>query len=268
MAGVSHLHALWDYGYIVPRCPGDVKLDIVTPTRNRPRELDKQAALLADQISLNDRWVIVRDCDDDRNESHPGDFISDSLLLEINLDYMRNRVVDGQYGASRGVLAGSARFVIIELDDHDYLFSGALDAVRQAICGGAGFVYGDCLHTDGDGQPIGVYTKPEYEAWLLKNAMCPCEGVRCFPAIAYRSVGGYRWYGDENEVGGNEFPGGDYGLFMRIEQFYGGSGFVHVPQILCSTVKAAGTITGDHGAQQEAMAVKLRAAAAKGRLMQ
>jgi hypothetical protein len=252
-------------GYVKPESVADVFLDIVTPTRNRPRDLEHQAELLADQLGPHDRWIIVRDSDDDRNESDPAKFVHADAILEINLDYMRNRVSTVNMARHAGCSMARPGGWIIELDDHDFLTHDTLDLVRQAIVDGAGFVYGDCIHLDGDGEIIGCYEKPDYQPWMLKAAMCPGEGVRCFPAIAYAAVGGYRWHGPENEVGANEFPGGDYGLFMRIEKLYGGEGFVRIPKVLCSTVKAVGTITGDHGGKQEAMAEKLRAAENLGR---
>jgi len=88
--------------------------------------------------------------------------------------------------------------------------------------------------------------------------------VRAYPKRLYDAVGGYRFNGRVGEVGEHEFPAGDYGLFMRMEQFLGGVGFVHVPHVLGENQKIATGITGQFGAEQESMASKLRAAAKLG----
>lgn len=265
-------HPLAKYGYKVPAAASEVVLDVVTPTCNRAGELREQAGRLFAQLGARDRWIVVDDASD-------GGAVDPRMLTMFAADLRKLHLVGLTYwkGGPPGSTVNRARHVscslarpeawIVEVDDHDWIEQGCLGLVREAICAGASLVYGDNRHMDRDGKEWGVYEKPDYTSWLLRDGLCPCEGVRAFPKLAYELVGGYRWHGDLNEVGGNEYPGGDYGLFMRIEQLCEGRGFRRVPKVLCRTILAHDTITGRDGAAQAAMACKLRSAARENALL-
>lgn len=258
--------SLQECGYKIPDSPDQVSLAIVTVTRHRRDDLREQSIRLSKQIGHRDHWIVVRDCDEHNDGEEIGCFLPPHKTLEVSLEYERR--LDGSVNMARhaGCSMAFRNQWIIEVDDHDWIEPGCLDAVRQAICQGAGFIYGDCLYFDEAGNQTDTYIKADYSPYLLRDGGCPCEGVRAFPKLAYELVGGYRWHGERNTVGGNEFPGGDYGLFMRIEQLYEGTGFVRVPKTLCRCVKGPSGITGKYYDEQASMAEKLRTEAGAGRL--
>lgn len=250
-------------GYRVPESPSLVQLDIVTPTCNRPLELIRHARLLAAQLYRQDRLIVVDDASRHNHATVARDIarllaFPGEQFLSVALSYCR----EGQAGTvNRARHAGCSLARpgawIVEMDDHDLIAPKALEYIRHAVCRGAAFVYGDCEHISADGASLGVYEKPDYLPYLLRDCTCPGEGVRAFPKILYEAVGGYRWHG-ELQPGGNEFPAGDYGLFVRMELLCGGRGFFRLPAVLARTVKAADTISGRFGAEQAAMAERLR----------
>jgi hypothetical protein len=262
---------LRDIGYVPPVEPADCILDIVTPTCDRRLALLKQAAKLGPQLSPLDRWLIVDDASSagaiDPRELLP--FLPEvRQLLFVALTYSKAGLPYGStLQRARHAACSLARpdAWIVEVDDHDYVTPECLAMVRATICRGATFIYGDCLHTNDNGDPVLVYHKPDYRQWLLRDELSPCEGIRCYPKFLYEAVGGFRWYG-ENDVGGNEWPAGDYGLFLRIEQFCEGHGFTRIPALLCSTVKSPEGISGKYSNEQQTMAALLRAAAHAGAL--
>ena len=265
---------LAELDYCPPDSPAEVVLDVVTPTRGRKAELIAQAERLGPQLLPQDRWIIVDDASKDGHVDLRAllhHLPNVDCLFFMALSYRKPSIMPGStVNRARHIACSVARpeAWIVEVDDHDMVTPQCLDLIRAAICRGATFLYGDCVSCYPDGQPMpgSHYVKPEYRPWLLRDEMCPGEGVRAFPKFLYDAVGGYRWYGDR-EPGGNEFPAGDYGLFMRIEEFCEGQGFARIPEILCTTVKDAWGITGQHGTQQSEMAHKLRNAALSGGLL-
>ena len=255
-----------EVGY-VPPIVAQVRLDFVTPTHNRQADLLKQADLLAAQMGPNDRWIVVNDAGsmDAQIGAMLGAIVGYDRIFFVGLSYQRNDAI-GTVNRARHVACSLARpgCWIVELDDHDFLEAGAIDRVRQAIADGAMFVYGDTLQCDDLGR-IAPYPKQDYTPWLLRNSHCPCEGVRAFPQFLYALSGGYRFYG-EFAPNGNEFPAGDYGLFLRLELLTQGQGFVRVQHVLCRTPKVVGGISTRFGAQQANMAHALRHAAQAGLL--
>lgn len=251
--------------------PPIVKLDFVTPTANRHADLLMQAKALGPQLAAHDRWIVVDDASAG-GAIQPGALVeflpckAESILF-VALSYAKGDAV-GTVNRARHAGCSLARpeSWIVEIDDHDLVLPGAIDAVRQAILAGAVFVYGDCQWIGPDGEPGEIFRKPDYTSWLLRDGLCPCEGVRAYPARLYSLVGGYRWHG-EIGVGGNEFPAGDYGLFMRIEEALGGRGFVRIPHVLNLQPKVVGGISTRFGARQATMAAALRKAAKAGTLL-
>lgn len=255
-------------GYQVPTSPAAVRLDVVTVTRDRPVDLMKQAELLAPQLGPNDRWLIANDAGTmpERMPWDIGALIGEENLFFVGLNYKRTSPM-GTVNRARHSICSLARpgAWIVELDDHDFIEPEALARVRDAICSGAMFVYGDTVPVDESGKRD-PYKKETYRPWLLRDSHCPCEGVRAFPQFLYAVSGGYRFYGDfaPNQ---NEFPAGDYGLFLRLELLTRATGFVRVPHVLCLTPKVTGGISTRYGAQQANMAHALRNAAKAGTLI-
>lgn len=259
---------LRDFDYEPPLSPAECLLDVVTPSCNRQADLLQQAERIGLQLGDHDRWIVV----DDASDQHPCEprvlaapLPTPGHLLYVALAYFK----DGPYGSTlnraRHVACTLARpdAWIVEVDDHDRLSPDCLAFIREAIVSGATFVYGDVVHIAPSGMELQPYIKPDYRQWLLRDEFSPCEGVRAYPKWLYDAVGGYRWYG-ERDVGGNEWPAGDYGLFMRMEQLTEGFGFCRIPRVLCHTVKHPAGISGKYQGEQAGMAAQLRAAAAAG----
>lgn len=252
-----------------PTVGSRVLLDVVTPTHNRHRELLEQAELLGPQLLPGDRWIVV---DDASGQSFDVRRLAACLpkleqILFVALTYSRGDAI-GTVNRARHVGCTLARndAWIVELDDHDYIEPRALELVRAAIHDGAVFVYGDVLPEDAHGQPGEIFRKPDYRPWLLRDETCPCEGVRAFPKTLYDQVGGYRWqgHGKRPAVGGNEFPAGDYGLYLRMEAKLEGTGFVRIPHVLNRQPKVPRAISTRYHGQQAEMAGRLRDAARRG----
>lgn len=253
---------------------GTILLDIVTPTFDRPKELCDQAVAIGKQIGPYDRWIVVDDCSNKTYDYRlvAGMFVKGGGRIE-QLEFICRRYAKGnrvgtvQVSRHLGCSAARADAWIVEIDDHDTPHAGAIEAVRSAIAAGGIFIYGDVRWVSDDGHIGRVFDKPDYTPWLLRDSHCPCEGVRAFPSRLYRDVGGYRWEGRVGHVNECEFPGGDYGLFLRMEAKLDGAGFVRVPQVLCDSVKATGGISTRFSGEQSEMAGKLRVAARSGTLI-
>lgn len=253
--------------YTPPETPESVTLDLVTPTRNRKAELLANAMEIAVQLTANDRWIVVDDASSDETATAVElvqCLASPAQLLHIAISYARGQDVATVNRARHlGVSSSRPDAWVVEVDDHDILFPSALALVRQAICRGAVFIYGD-VRWAANGKLGEVWQKPDYVPYLFRS-QCVTEGVRAYPRWLYDAVGGYRWHGPL-DVGGNEFPGGDYGLFLRMESLCEGQGFYRIPHVLNVQPKSEGSISTRYGGQQFEMAQKLRKAAEEGTL--
>ena len=261
---------LAEIGYIPPKTPQDVILDVVTPTADRLMDLTEQAMRLAEQLAPNDRWIVVDD-------ASSGGACSPSELASLLPD--RNQLMMLIVSYCKGGRPGTVNMArhfgcsaarpgawIVELDDHDHIMPRALDLIREGICAGAAFLYGDTQWFGEGDSPGQLFHKPDYIPYLLRDGFCPCEGVRAFPAWLYRAVSGYRWHGPLG-VHGNEFPAGDYALYARMEQFCEGQGFARIPFILNKQPKIKNSISGQFGAEQKMMADLIRKHAQEGTLL-
>lgn len=256
--------------------PAAPQLDIVTPTDGlRPFPLLEQGARLAAQMGPNDRWILVGDgCDVNltqwRHEAEQRRFVYElgRRLLGVSLHCPGRSSSQPTLNQARHAGCSLARrnAWIVEVDDHDLIEPGCLEAIREYIGRGHLFLYGNCLQVDELGNPLPTQsgTKPDYERWFLRDVGCPCEGVRAFPAWLYRVVGGYRFDGPTGPEG-NEFPAGDYGLFLRMEQVLDGEGFARIPRVLCHTVRGTG-VSWYLRDEQATMARRLQERARAGRL--
>lgn len=258
-------------GYAPPGSPEECELDVVTVTRDRVPSMLRQAEALCPQFMPGDRWIVVDDASSASQISF-GDLAARMPAPEnfsgVALSYARNDRVD-TVNFAREVGCRSARpgSWIVEIDDHDYVEPDALQAVRDAICRGAVFVYGDVQWCLEDGRLGRLFRKPDYRPYLLRDEMCPCEGVRAFPKWLFEAAGGYRWFGANDDVRGNMFPAGDYNLYTRMELLTEGTGFYRIPLVLNRQPRVTGGISTRFGDQQLRNAILIRAAAQNGTLL-
>jgi len=256
-------------GYSPPGSPEACRLDVVTVTFNRPAAIKQQAARLIPQLGPDDRWIVV---DDAPNQAAPFNELAHQMavpgnFMGIRLSYVRSGQV-GTVNQAREVGCRLARpgAWILEIDDHDIVEPDALGAVRDAICRGAVFVYGDVQWCLEDGRLGRTFRKPDYRPYLFRDEMCPAEGVRGFPKFLFEAAGGYRWHGPLG-LHGNEFPAGDYALYTRMELLTCGTGFYRIPVVLNHQPKVIGGISTRFGEQQLNNAIAIRAAAQQGTLL-
>jgi len=255
--------------YVPPASPAECRLDVVTVTFNRPEAIKAQGARLGPQLSPADRWIVV---DDAPNKPAPFSDLAHSLehpeaFMGVRLSYVRN----GRTGTVNQAREAGCRLArpdawIVEVDDHDIVEPDALAAVRDAICRGAVFVYGDVQWCTEDGRLGRTFRKPDYHPYLFRDEMCPAEGVRAFPKWLYEAAGGYRWSGEPG-LHKNEFPAGDYALYTRMELLTCGTGFYRIPCVLNHQPKVEGGISTRYGQQQLENAIAIREAAQNGTLL-
>jgi hypothetical protein len=256
-----------------PSSADDVCLDVVTPTYDRPAELLGLAKALRPQLRRNDRWIVV----DDASPEPVGYSALEAALgpecpaplLYVPLSYRRIESAFGtvQYARHISVSCFRPHAWVVEIDDHDWPEADALDLVRAALCGGAAFVYGDVCWCDENGDDKRIFRKPDYTPYLLRDSLCPAEGVRAFPKWLYDLAGGYRWSGPLG-LHGCEFPAGDYCLYTRMELITGGRGFHRIPRVLNRQPKTPESISVRFFNEQADMARRVREAARAGTLLQ
>ncbi len=232
-------------------------IDVVTPTCNRHKQLTAQAEKLGPQLRANDRWIIV----DDASQTVPNwrtDIVTrlgnaDQILIHC-LTYVKG---DDKSTVNRarsiGCNAARANAWIVEVDDHDLIEPGTLETIRGTICRGAVFIYGDFIATAEHTDRRQTMNKENYTPMMFRDQACQSEGIRAFPAWLYHVVGGYRWRGPIG-LNGNEFPGGDYGLFVRMELFCDGQAFIRLPVVLCTVIRTQDSIGIRYGTKQSQIA--------------
>lgn len=209
-----------------------MNLAVTTPTRDRWQWLAMQAGRLLPQLGERDQWIIVADVDPfpaDLGEQMVREF--GSRLTVVELSYARSHPPFGRVNRARNVAAAMAECgaAIVELDDHDLIEPGALDAIREAIDAGADYVFGDvrqqALVDCPDGRTL-IETWPDVHRGYVPGRLDECIvdglGVRAISRLAWDAVGGW------NPAA---WPGGDRDMATRIEGF--GLRVVHLPQLLC-----------------------------------
>lgn len=252
--------------YRLPSHPGEVALDIVTPTFNRHCELIEQGKRIGPQMQPDDRWIIVDDASNEipnwRTEILPS-LESVGQLFVAGLTYAKGSRPRSHVNRARdfGVRAARLNSWIVEIDDHDLIRPECLASIRETIVRGACFVYGDYV-LKGEETPI---RKKDYEPFYFRERGNPAVGVRAYPAWLYHVAGGYKWRGPI-AVGGNEFPAGDYGLFVRMEAFAGGQGFFRVPTFLCDVKLVPASISVSERTAYSELATTIAEAARRGTL--
>lgn len=218
-----------------------MELCIVTPTRNRWRWLRSQAEALAPQLADGDLWVVVADsCPVDVEVMDQVAGWLGERMAVVELSYAR-RGDRGCVNRARNVGTQFAKSnqSIVEVDDHDIVTPGCLDALREAI-GWAGYVYGDCHQEAVLRSPGGDFQF--IEPWPDVTGEYGCGGrdvigVRAFRKQLWDSLGGWR-----EDV----WPGGDWDFFQRAAHELEGvdPGIVHLEQALCTVLVDADSISG------------------------
>ncbi len=272
---MTHNHPLLACGYEPPYLD-DVRLDIVTPTWARPQSLLEQAERLTPMLGPGDRWIVVDDASpkpvdvrelwmkfskEQRTRTageEPGPL--GGPLVYTTLAYVKEYHPAETVNRARHVGCSLARqnAWIVELDDHDVIQPDALDAIRQNIAAGYTFLFGDHRSIGPDGMIGDIQVQPEYKPFLFRDGAAHAFGVRAFPKLLYDAVGGYRWDGELGEYEGNEAPGGDYCLQLRMEKMCDGQGFARIPIPLCHAQKCPDSLTLTLGNEQMAVAEKVK----------
>lgn len=189
------------------------------PTRNRQREARNQ--VLASLKAVNPHGGAVVLVDD--NSEPPVDL--DALWrLHPNVLQLRTARRMGTSAARNlGVSLSPPDALIVEVDDHDYVEPGAVDAVLDAFADRAVHaVYGDEVR----GQSRIVIEKPDYRPGLFRWERPYTTGLRAYRKSLWLRVGGYRV---------DEFPAGDYGFFLRAELALKDRGIKRIPKVLVWT---------------------------------
>ncbi len=275
-------HPLLAFGY-EPPILDEVCLDVVTPTWARPQSLLEQAQRLTPMLGPQDRWIVVDDAspqpvdvrelwmcfsEEQRNRTageEPGP--SGGPLLYVGLTYCKDGHPAETVNRARAVGCSMARrdAWIVELDDHDVIQPETLDAIRQNIAAGYVFLYGDHRPIGPDGMVGDLMIQPDYTPYLFRDSAAHAFGVRAFPKVLYDAAGGYRWDGVLGQYEGNEAPGGDYCLQIRMEKVCEGLGWARIPIPLCYAQKCPDSLTLTLANEQVDVGDKVKKAMAWGK---
>lgn len=180
-----------------------IDLSIVTPTRNRWEHLRRQWSMLKPQLRRGDEWVIVIDDD----TAPPWIVATGAKVVRVAYQH----VSEGAVNRARNLGAALAeRDYLVELDDHDFISSGALSLVRDAFAGGADYVFGDCgVRLAPQFGECGAELQPyhwDYRRGGFAAGVRPL-GLRAVRGAVWRALGGWQVW-----------PGGDYDFACRVER--------------------------------------------------
>ena len=237
--------------------PDAPALWVVIPTRNRAKDLgltlDAVLAQEPDGIVLVDDASDKGCCWEPARTLHIGDAFHMLRLPE-------HRGVNYARRVGTSVVPRDA--VVVELDDHDLPCDGALDALREAFRDpDIHAVYGDAEFIDRDGKLLKErLDKRDYEPFTLRQHGSQILGLRAYRKKIYDEVGGWRL---------DEWPAGDYALFLRIEDKLQGRGIVRIPKPICRVRRGVvGSISVRHLSGQDSNADRFRSMALNGLLWQ
>ncbi len=221
---------------------------IVIPTHNRAKHL---CEAIGGALAQNpDAVIVVDDGSTDKTQELLRD-AGDSRVCCVRLT--RSHGVNVARRTGTGVVPSDA--VVVELDDHDLLATGAIKALREAFSDRAvSVVYADADFIGPGGQQLeGALKKQAYQPGLFRKVGCQALGVRAYRKAAYDACGGWRL---------DEWPAGDYGMFLRMERALGDAGFLHIPRILCHVRRGiVGSISVRHATAQALRAERMQIAA-------
>lgn len=216
----------------------DISLAIVTPTRRRWQWLAQQAQRIAPQLHDNDRWIVVIDNDQAPQELMDAiiEIVGPERLICCLLSYLRPEPPVGCVNVAHnaGASLAPSEHAIVEIDDHDLIEPGALDAVRTALADGADYVFGwykqEALITGPRGQRYiepWPFVKPTYEHGAFRKGTMGDGGA------GMRAIDRKLW----NDLGGwdvSAWPSGDRQLAIRAEAE--ATRIVCIPQFLCTVL--------------------------------
>jgi GT2 family glycosyltransferase len=244
----------------LPTPPDAPPLWVVVATRDRPKCAIYQAKMLLAQGP--DMVVVVNDGGPDPEIHGADDGARFGLPMDERLTYVRRARRGGPNAARHDAITLAPKgAVIVELDDHDYVEDGAVDAMRRAFADkSVQAVYGDHYRVNSKFSRLpkhGFVEKGEYYPGAFMERGALHTGMRAYRKSLYVAVGGYRM---------SEMPAGDLGLFLRFEVALGSSGFVHLPRPLCSVVVSMDGISVAMREEQAAVARRLKALASNGLL--
>ena len=207
------------------------RLWISIASHDRPEELAKQAAACLEQMGDDDVLNVVVD-------GGPVPTLPQDLRISLTVLAQNRGVNHARRLANAGLpLSGS---VCVELDDHDTLHAGALDAIRKAFSDpSVSFVYGDYESYSPETDKRLRVTKPSYKPWAFQER-CHAAGLAAYRGWLYTAAGGWP----------TAYPGGDMVLYMRMEAVLDAKGIVRLPVILNDVCLDKGGITHTAGNKQ------------------
>jgi hypothetical protein len=220
-------------------------LCVVTPTRKRWRWLRDQARALAPQLVDGDFWVVVIDADQpDPELMDEIEAVAGSRLIVVNLVYRWTYPPMGNVNRARNAGVAMAPIHcdgIVELDDHDIIKPGAIEAIREALVQNADYVYGDsdqqAITEPMPGQFLlevwPTVTRNEYTSGAFDRGEVDGVGIRAISRELWHALGG--WHP-------RAFPGGDADFAARAEKI--GAKFVHLDKVLCTITIDPDSIMG------------------------
>lgn len=225
-----------------------MNLALITPTRNRWYWLTEQAKRIAAQLGQDDCWVIVIDQDNvpPKVVEQLNELVGVERLYWALLCYARQNppVARISYAHNVGVAMAPPGHAIVEVDDHDLLEPGALDAVREALDRGVDYVFG-CYHQQAiiDGPGGRTFVEP----WPDVQREYPVDGFARdalgTDGIALRAIRRTLW----DRLGGwklDVWPCADKDFAVRAERL--GASIECLPQFLCTVTVEPDSLSANY----------------------
>ncbi|MET3232302.1 UNVERIFIED_ORG: glycosyltransferase involved in cell wall biosynthesis [Burkholderia sp. 1263] len=184
---------------------------VVVPFYNGSRWIDRALQSIYDQTVPADEVIVVND----------GSHADERAALQVFSEHYPFRIIDkenGGQGSARnaGVAASTSDFICF-LDQDDFYLRNHIELLTHAIPKNDhrfGWVYGDAMEADGDGNIVRTSmvkehaTHPKHDIVdLLRHDMFVTPGSALISRIAFESVGGF-----DPQFMGYE----DDDLFLRI----------------------------------------------------
>jgi len=225
---------------------------VVIPTHNRAELLKQALNSVLVQTRAPDGVVVVDDGSEDCTLRWLATF--NGQLTVAHLPTCR--------GVNVARAVGSAMVppdaIVVELDDDDVLVPEALALVESAFEKlGVRYAYGNYVRftTGGHEQLV---ENPPYYPWMFRTHGGWTGGLKAYTKGASDAIHGWRAV---------EFPGGDYGFALRVEDKFCAQGIVHIPEVLVRVRVSPGGISACYETQQNDMVDALCYAAKRGKLL-
>lgn len=227
-----------------------MRIFLVTPTYNRIGRLKQALESVKAQSHKDFTWLIIND--GSSVELSEFDFLFEDKRVRLV------HICHGGVNAARIMGLSVIRerdAVVIEHGDNDLLDPRCVEHIKRAFDEqGADAVYGDHEVIDADGEVRARIFKPDYRPGLFKDGNIAC-GISAYSLAVARSAGGWRM---------NDWPGGDYSLFLRMENL--GVKFVCVPKKLGQVRVEPRSISVTYWPEQIAASNRYRELAVEGML--